>query len=70
MTTTLVGLGGLYLFFKIVVPILLLAAVVYFAYQWANGDKHRHGEFSSAEPDTFRSDLDDDHHTDLRGPHV
>ena len=70
MATTLLGLGGLYLFFKIVVPILLLAAVVYFAYQWANGPRQNHGEFSSAEPDTFRSDLDDDYHNDVRGPHV
>lgn len=57
MAGTVVGLAGLYLFFKIVVPLLLLAAVVYFAYQWANGP-HQH-EFSSAEPDEYR-EIDDD----------
>lgn len=68
MASTLVGLGGLYLFFKVVVPLILLALVVYFAFKWINGPS-RH-EFSSAEPDEFRSDLDDDLRDDVRGPRV
>ncbi|MDB5100259.1 MAG: hypothetical protein JWM80_4680 [Cyanobacteria bacterium RYN_339] len=67
MVSTLVGLGGLYLFFKIVVPLILLALVVYFAFQWANGPRH---EFSASEPDEFRADLDDDLRDDVRGPRI
>jgi hypothetical protein len=63
--STLIGLGGLYLFFKIVVPLILLALVVYFAFQWVNGPKH---EFSASEPEELRSDLDDDLRDDVRGP--
>jgi hypothetical protein len=40
---------------------------VYFAFQWANAPKH---EFTSAEPDEFRSDLDDDLRDDVREPRV
>lgn len=48
MMTFLLSLGGLYLFFKIVVPILILALVVYMAYRWANGPQQ---EFSGTEPE-------------------
>jgi hypothetical protein len=64
MVTTLVGIGALYVLFKVLVPLLLLALVVYFAFQWANSPHH---EFSSAEPTNLRGDLDDDLRDDVRG---
>lgn len=43
----LAGLLAFWMFFRWVLPILLLVLVAYFAYRWASSER---GEFKSTEP--------------------
>lgn len=67
----ILGLGALYLFFTIVLPILVLAGIAYLAYRWAN--RERHHTFASSEPEgrdqeEFHFELEDVHHPDDQPP--
>jgi hypothetical protein len=59
------GLGALYIFLQIVLPLVALAAIAYLAYRWANKD--RQATFASSEPD--RRDLTEEHHFQLEDVH-
>jgi hypothetical protein len=59
------GLGALYIFLQIVLPLAVLAAIAYLAYRWANKD--RQATFASTEPD--RRDLTEEHHFELEDVH-
>lgn len=44
----LAGLAGLWIFFQWVLPIVVLLAIAFFAYRWA---QDRNAEFASSEPE-------------------
>ena len=70
----ILGVGALYLFLKIVLPLVGLALVAYFAFKLANRD--RHPTFTSSEPEPrdtteeYRFDLEDIHDPDEHPPRV
>lgn len=68
----ILGLGALYIFLQIVLPLLVIAAIAYLAYRWAN--REREVTFASSEPEPrdsteeYHFHLEDVHHPDDHPP--
>ena len=68
----ILGLGAIYLFLQIVLPLLAVAAIAYLAYRWAN--REQEGTFVSSEPERrdtteeYHFELEDVHHPDDQPP--
>jgi hypothetical protein len=71
---TVLTVGALYLFLKIALPLLAIAAIAYFAYRMAS--RERHPTFTSSEPtprdttEEYRMELEDIHKPDDHPPRV